>query len=161
MRPVTSSIDGAETSSTEDGGASRPSALPSKDHVCAAAYLACHAAAQVQSHTVSHTLTDPAAAASFCILRGTVDTLFASMSGATSTSACSHKSKHTRCFLPACACCDLHPLAVLTNTTNSADDAHLGSKTAAVCNSMVNLTPLLSGCPCTEHSQSTQGGRCR
>ena len=54
MRPVTSSIDGAESSSTEDGGASRPSSLPSKEFVEAAAYLACHAAAQVQLYAAAH-----------------------------------------------------------------------------------------------------------
>lgn len=48
MRPVTSSIDGAESSSTEDGGPSRPASLPSKDFVGAAAYLACNLSAHVR-----------------------------------------------------------------------------------------------------------------
>ena len=46
MRPITSSIDGGETSSAEDG-ISRPTPLPSKQLVAAAAYLACTLTAQV------------------------------------------------------------------------------------------------------------------
>ena len=54
MRPVTSSIDGAESSSTEEGAVSRPAALPSKDFVGAAAYLACQVAAQVRLPAPMH-----------------------------------------------------------------------------------------------------------
>ena len=52
MRPVTSSIDGAESSS-EDGIA-RPAPLPSKEMVAGASYLACTLSAQVNlpSHAV-------------------------------------------------------------------------------------------------------------
>lgn len=46
MRPVTSSIDGAESGS-EDGIA-RPAPLPSKEMVAGASYLACTLAAQVE-----------------------------------------------------------------------------------------------------------------
>ena len=46
MRPITSSIDGGETSSAEDG-VSRPTPLPSKQLVAGAAYLACSLTAQV------------------------------------------------------------------------------------------------------------------
>ena len=45
MRPVTSSIDGAESSS-EDGLA-RPAPLPSREMVAGASYLACTLSAQV------------------------------------------------------------------------------------------------------------------
>ncbi len=45
MRPITSSIDGAESSS-EDGLA-RPAPLPSKKMVAGASYLACTLSAQV------------------------------------------------------------------------------------------------------------------
>ena len=45
MRPVTSSIDGADSGSED--GVSRPAALPSVDFVAAAAYLACTLSAQV------------------------------------------------------------------------------------------------------------------
>lgn len=46
MRPVTSSIDGAETSSAEDGVLG-PTPLPSRQLVAGAAYLASTLSAQV------------------------------------------------------------------------------------------------------------------
>ena len=45
MQPVTSSIDGAD--STSDDGTTRPAPLPSTQLVAAAAYLACTLPAQV------------------------------------------------------------------------------------------------------------------
>lgn len=47
MRPITSSIDGADSGSED--GSSRPTGLPSTSFVAAAAYLACTLAAQVLS----------------------------------------------------------------------------------------------------------------
>lgn len=46
MRPITSSIDGADSSSAEDG-LSRPASLPSRQLVAGAAYLASTLSAQV------------------------------------------------------------------------------------------------------------------
>ena len=49
MRPVTASIDGAETSSAEEG-VSGPTPLPSRQLVAAAAFLASTLSAQVPLH---------------------------------------------------------------------------------------------------------------
>lgn len=66
MRPITSSIDGAETSSAEDG-MSGPTPMPSRQLVAGAAYLASTLSAQVCHRQKLHAILGLSGVSKPCI----------------------------------------------------------------------------------------------